>query len=152
MLCEMCGKEDDDLVRVSVEGSVLLVCPSCSRFGKTMGPAPGAARAGGGNGEAGPKGTAVQERIGSNQRRMSERDLYAELPDLELDPQWSRKVREAREKLGLTQEQFGAKINEKVSIVHKLESGGMVPPDALVRKLERTLKVRLTVSPQAPAA
>lgn len=150
MLCEMCGRESESLVRVKVEGSVLEVCTPCSRFGKTLAPTPGAV--GGGPTGGGGGNHDVQERLGSHQKRMTERDLYAELPDLELDPQWSRKVREAREKLGLTQEQFGAKINEKVSVVHKLESGGMVPPDALVKKLERTLKIRLTVSPQAPAA
>ncbi len=149
MLCEMCGKESETVVRVKVESSVLEVCTACSRFGKPLAPTPGAT--GGGNG-GGALGTDVQDRIGSHQKRMTERDLYAELPDLELDPQWSRKVREAREKLGLTQEQFGAKINEKVSVVHKLESGGMVPPDALVRKLERTLKVRLTARPEAAEA
>ena len=154
MLCEMCGKESDGLVRTAIEGSVLEVCTTCSKFGKVLSaPAGGAAGMGGGNGGGGGAGsTGVQERIGSHQKRMSERDLYAELPDLELDPSWSKKVREAREKLGLTQEQFGAKINEKVSVVHKLESGGMVPPDALVRKLERTLKVRLTARPEAAEA
>ncbi len=151
MLCEMCGKESETVVRVKVESSVLEVCTACSRFGKPLAPTPGAT-GGGGNGGGGALGTDVQDRIGSHQKRMTERDLYAELPDLELDPQWSRKVREAREKLGLTQEQFGAKINEKVSVVHKLESGGMVPPDALVRKLERTLKVRLTARPEAAEA
>ena len=109
----------------------------------------GAAVAGG---RSAGSSTTVQERLGSSQRRMSERDLYTELPERELDPAWSRKVREARERLGLTQEQFGAKINEKVSVVHKLESGAMIPPDDLVRKLERTLKVRLIARPEAAAA
>ncbi|MDE1821598.1 MAG: TIGR00270 family protein [Euryarchaeota archaeon] len=149
MVCEMCGRESESLVRVAIEGSVLEVCTACSRFGKVIGAPAGVAATSGGNGGS---AAAVQERIGGHQKRMTERDLYTELPDLELDPQWSKKVREAREKLGLTQEQFGAKINEKASVVHKLESGGMVPPDALVRKLERTLKVRLTAPPQAPSA
>lgn len=149
MLCEMCGKEGDVLVKVAIEGSILEVCTACSKFGKVIGaPAGGAVASGRAPGHGAGAGE-VQERLGSYQKRMSERDLYSELPDLELDPAWSKKVREAREKLGLTQEQFGARINEKVSVVHKLESGAFVPPDELIRKLERTLKVRLTVKAAA---
>jgi putative transcription factor len=150
MLCEMCGAESDSVVRASVEGSVLQVCPNCSKFGKVLS-APAAPAPSRGSSWDDPGPATVQERVGSHQKRMSERDLYTELPDMELDPEWSKRVREARERLGLTQEQFGAKINEKVSVVHKLESGGFVPPDALVKKLEKTLKVRLTVKAAAPA-
>jgi putative transcription factor len=150
MLCEMCGKESDGLTRVLIEGSRLEVCAQCARFGTPLSP-PAATGVSGGTSSRASSSTEVQERVGSYQKRMTERDLYTELPDRELDPEWSRRVREAREKLGLTQEQFGARINEKVSVVHKLESGAMDPPDELVRKLERVLKVRLTVPPAAAA-
>lgn len=150
MLCEMCGKEAEGVVRASVEGSVLQVCPNCVKFGTVLS-APAAPVSMGRGSWSDGSPPSVQERIGSHQKRMTERDLYTELPDMELDPEWSRKVREAREKLGLSQEQFGAKINEKASVVHKLESGGFVPPDALVKKLEKALKIRLTVKSAAAA-
>lgn len=152
MLCEMCGDESDSVIRVSVEGSILSVCPKCAKFGKPLATPATSSSGGGWSSSGGGPTSDVQDRVGSHQKRMAERDLYTELPDLELAPDWNQRIRIAREKMGLTQEQFGARINEKVSVVHKLESRAMVPPDALVRKLEKTLKVRLTEKPQAPTA
>jgi len=43
------------------------------------------------------------------------------------------------------------KLNEKKSVVLKLESGGFHPPDQLVRKLEHLLRIRLRADPEPPA-
>ena len=94
MLCEMCGKESDGLTRVTIEGSKLSVCSDCSRFGTALPGVPGGTVASGGAAVAGGRSagssTTVQERLGSSQRRMSERDLYTERPEREVDPAWSR--------------------------------------------------------------
>jgi ribosome-binding protein aMBF1 (putative translation factor) len=84
-------------------------------------------------------------------RRLEERDLYGDIGELELAPDWPKRVRGAREALGWTPEDFGKKLNEKKSIVLKLESGHFHPPDALVRKIEQLLKVRLRAEPGAAA-
>jgi putative transcription factor len=78
---------------------------------------------------------------------MEERDLYQELPELELVPDWPKRVRQAREKLGWSPEELGKRLNEKKSLVLKLESGNFRPPDATVRKVEHLLKVRLRANP-----
>jgi len=52
-------------------------------------------------------------------------------------------IRKAREALQLSQEDLGRKIAEKTSVLQKLEGGRLVPPEALVQKLERTLKIKL---------
>ena len=83
-------------------------------------------------------------------RRSEERDLFKELPELELAPDWGRKVRIARETLGWNPEELGKRLNEKKSVVLKIETGTMHPPDELVRKLEHLLKVRLRASPESP--
>jgi|ACXJ01.1.fsa_nt_gi putative transcription factor len=142
MICEMCGQEVDTVTPVNVEGSVLRTCGACAKFGRPVG-SPAAAP----GPRQGPDREALHERLGQARGRGLERDLFAELPDRELDPEWSRTIRQTRERLGLTQEQFGQRINEKTSVVHKLESGAFTPPDALVRKIERTFKVRLTARP-----
>ncbi len=142
MICEMCGRDTESVTPVKVEGSVLRVCNACLKFGRPLGPT------GAGAGpRQGPDREALHERLGQAQGRGLERDLFAELPERELDPDWSRTVRQTREGLGLTQEQFGQRINEKTSVVHQLESGALAPSDALVRKIERTFKVRLTARP-----
>lgn len=143
MICEMCGKEVPTLNRVQLEGTVLELCADCSRFGVVLTPPASAPPAAGAGGSVG----SVDERVRARARRGEERDLFQELPDLELLPDWPKRVRQAREKLGWTPEELGKRLNEKKSLVLKLESGNFHPPDATVRKVEHLLKVRLRANP-----
>ena len=59
---------------------------------------------------------------------------------------YNLKIRQAREKLGLSHEELGKKINEKASVLSKLETGKMAPNNMLVTKLEHALKIKLLVS------
>jgi putative transcription factor len=61
----------------------------------------------------------------------------------ELVLDYGQVIRKARETMQLSQEDLGRKIAEKTSVLQKLEGGRLVPPEALVQKLERTLKIRL---------
>ena len=45
---------------------------------------------------------------------------------------YESKIRQAREKLGLSHEELGKKINEKASVLSKLETGKMTPNNVLV--------------------
>jgi putative transcription factor len=65
---------------------------------------------------------------------------------LELVEDFGTKVRKAREKLGLSHEELGKKINEKVSLLRKIETGRMTPNDKLTATLEHVLKVKLITS------
>jgi putative transcription factor len=145
MLCEMCGKDAETLNMVRVEGTVLQLCADCSRFGVAVSPppAPATVRSGASAGSSG----SVDDRLRIHSRRMAERDLFQELPDLQLLPDWPKRVRQAREKLGWSPEELGKKLNEKKSLVLKLESGASHPSDATVRKVEHLLKVRLRANP-----
>jgi putative transcription factor len=146
MLCEMCGKETPSPISVRLEGTVLNLCADCARFGTVVSPPAGA---------PGPTGVrpgavapgSLDDRLRVRARRMEERDLYQELPELELVPDWPKRVRQAREKLGWSPEELGKRLNEKKSLVLKLESGNFRPPDATVRKVEHLLKVRLRANP-----
>jgi len=64
---------------------------------------------------------------------------------LELVDNFGSHIRQAREKLGLTHEDLGRKISEKVSVLKKIESGKMTPTHQLAERLEHTLRVRLLV-------
>lgn len=148
MLCEMCGQDVESVNSVRVEGTVLRLCPNCSRFGTVLA-APAAGSAGGGA-PGGPV-TPVDERLARRGRRMEERDLFRELPDMDLAPDWFKRIRAAREKLTWTPEDLGKKLNEKKSVVLKMESGSFRPPDAMIPRLEHLLKVRLRADPEPSA-
>ena len=143
MLCEMCGNDVETTRRVRIEQSVLQLCPACARFGTPVDPPPAAAAA------PSPRTTEPTVRSGrpTRSRRLEERDLYQEIGELELAPDWGPRVRRAREALAWTPEELAKRLNEKKSVVLKLEGGAFHPPDALVRKLEHLLKVRLRADP-----
>jgi putative transcription factor len=147
MICEICGKEVDVTSRVRVEESVLRLCPACAHFGELLDPPP--APAGLPTGGSRPRPPVTATRPAGTMRRLEERDLYSDAGELELAPDWAKRVRVAREALGWKPEDLGKKLNEKKSVVLKIESGGFHPPDALVRKLEHLLKVRLRADPES---
>jgi len=55
-------------------------------------------------------------------------------------------IRNARNKKGLTHDQLGQKINEKVTLIRKIESGALRPDEIMAKKLERFLGISLYVS------
>ncbi len=150
MLCEMCGKDVETLSRVRIERSVLRLCADCARFGTPIDPPTAAPAGAAAVGRPRPAGATPAVRAVRAGRRLEERDLYQDIGELELAPDWNKRVRIAREALGWTPDDLGRKLNEKKSVVLKLESGNFHPPDALVRKLERALQVRLRAEPEVP--
>ena len=60
-----------------------------------------------------------------------------------LTADYAAKVRKAREKSGMTQAEFAKALNEKESVLQKLETGAFHPPISMARKLEKLLKITL---------
>jgi len=61
----------------------------------------------------------------------------------EIVDDYAEKIREARERIGLTREVLAAMVGEKVSTIRRIESGKLAPTIQLARKLERVLKIKL---------
>ncbi len=131
-LCEMCGKEQEHLRAVSVEGTRLMLCDRCSRFGEEIQPpeTPPVTRT----------GAPRVIRPGAPRRAP---DLSLQQPEYDLAPDFPDRLRRAREARGWKREELARRVNEKLSVLEKLEKGRMRPPDTLVAKLERILEVRL---------
>jgi putative transcription factor len=128
MNCEMCGMETKSLKKILVEGTVLSVCPRCAKYGKEITPA------------------TSQSAIPVPFRKTAvpkETDIYEKMPDEELVDDYNERIRKAREARGWSQEELGKRINEKRSIIAKIETKEFRPPDALVKKLESTLNIKL---------
>ena len=142
MLCEMCGKESEFTKTISIEGTHLKVCKECSRFGE------GAEGKGGvtkkGAVPSGQSHTMASERLEARERRMRTRSIYQEEETTDLIPEYSKVIREARMARDWKQEVLAAKINEKTSVIAKLENGTLRPNDALLKKLEHELNIKLT--------
>jgi len=133
MICELCGKETERTKAVFIEGTRLTVCMECARFGETR---------------VSPKGTQapkplITQRLEKRERRMRGRDVYSDEENLELVEDYPQRIREARTARNWKQEVLAAKINEKKSVINKLESGDIRPDDELVHKLERALGIKL---------
>jgi putative transcription factor len=141
MLCEMCGKEVPSTSRVRLERTVLNLCPDCARFGQPVDPVPAPSASPERPGR--PTGGGGASRPAISRRRLEERDLYQDIGEMELATDWFRRVRVAREARTWKPEDLAKKLNEKKSIVLKIESGSFRPPDALVRKIEHLLQIRL---------
>ena len=134
MICELCGADVPRLKNVAIDATILAVCTDCSRFGDEV--ATPALR-------QSTMPPIIAQRLEMRQRRMTPRDVYTQAEELELAEDFPARIRQAREARGWKQADLGAKINERVSVIAKLESGAISPGDALVRKLERELGIKL---------
>ncbi len=125
MQCDMCGQELEVLFLTEIEGTKLNVCKNCSRYGKII--------------------KSVSERVEQEKKKFAEKFTKPSQPELieYIVPDYSRRVRAAREKLGMMQEAFAKKISEKESLLNKIERGSMEPSIPLAKKLEKILGIKL---------
>ena len=130
MLCELCGSEAKFLKDMKIEGSVLKVCPGCAPLGTEPTERE----------RLGVKGY-VNQQLQKRARRMTTRSPFEGVQ--ELAPDYAARVRKAREQRGWDHETLARNLNEKKNLITKVESGTFHPPDKLVKKLERTLNIKL---------
>lgn len=141
MRCEVCGRNiRGKPFNVVIEGAKLLVCSECSKHGTLVSNAPSKIT----------EGAKTSLKPSAEKAKPAKVKLAHKTSDkveisMELAEDFAYKIRQAREKLGLTHEELGKRINEKVSVLKKIESGKMVPDDKLVAKLEHALRIRLMV-------
>ncbi len=62
----------------------------------------------------------------------------------DLAPDYGDRIRSAREGESLSQEELAKELNEKASLIRKLERGDVLPSDDVQRKLEREFGISLT--------
>lgn len=146
MQCEMCGKETGDLSVALVEGSELEVCSECESFGEVLhdeSDDTGSSTASSSDG-AGASGASTSRSSGGGGGGGGggRRDPFEEMGALASD--YPERVRQAREGMELTQEELADRLNEKQSLIRKIEGGDMRPDEEVRGKLESALEVSLT--------
>ena len=132
MRCEVCGREifGSPNYRV-IEGGKLTVCGQCAQFSTQ---------------EWDP--TRPQARKTPTRRRSAQpaprrRSDIDSAESLELVDDYGMLIKKARQKKGLSVEDFARQIREKESVVKKLEKENMNPPMNLVKKVQNSLGIMI---------
>ncbi len=137
----MCGKEIPlrASVEVRIEGAVMRICPSCyarytvGRVSKTR------------QDDRARASTSMQKpqpRVGFTQQLKPRRER---IERYEIVKDYSERIRRAREAMGLSTRDLANMIKESENIVKRIESGRLVPPIDLARRIENVLKIQLVV-------
>ena len=146
--CEMCGASKSSLTTVKVEGAKLDLCDECKDFGtevRTESSSSGSSKysTSSSSGKSSSSSSSSSSSDGSSKRRR--RDMFDDMEELATD--YDQRVREARESRGLSQQDLAGELNEKTSLIRKIERGDVLPSDDVRKKLERKLDVSLTEGP-----
>jgi len=134
MICEMCGKNVTFCKKVTIEGVHLEVCAECAKFGtearketaKSEGPKP-----------------IITQRLEVREKRGKPRDIYVAQETEELADDFAARIRDARQKRGMSQKDLAMRINERVTVLSKIETGDMRPDERLIAKLQKELGITL---------
>ncbi len=151
--CEMCGTETASPNRVKIEGAELDVCDECTDFGTEIKTGAGTSStstkystssSGSSNSTSSSSRTGTSATSSSSSGGGRRRDMYDDIEELATD--YDERIRTAREKSGLSQEDLANQLNEKASLIRKIERGETLPSDDIQSKLERSLDIDLTES------
>lgn len=136
-VCELCGETFyGKPIIVDLDGYRAYLCGNCARrvkrSGKPKGEDAAVTRK-----EAPVKQQLRKEQTGSRVRRKEP------LEEIELIEDYGKKIREARESLGLSIEQVAAALNIKASLLRNIEAGRVVPSHEVARSIEKLLEVSI---------
>jgi putative transcription factor len=117
MACDMCGKNLAK-VKANIEGVEMDVCMDCLSYGKRI---------------TTPRPIVKRQRYQKAESQITESIVgnYAQL------------IKQAREKRNYKQEQFAKMLNEKESLMQRIEAGKQRPNMELVKKLQKMLNITL---------
>ena len=145
--CEMCGAEQASLTTTKVEGAELELCSSCTDFGtevrdESSGSGGGKYSTSSSTGKSSSSSSGSSgSGSGSSGSSRRPRDMFDDMEEIATD--YDDRIRDARESRGLSQEDLADQLNEKASLIRKLERGDTLPTDEIQRKLERAHDISL---------
>jgi putative transcription factor len=156
--CEMCGADTSDPKTVKVEGAELDVCSECADFGTevtTQGTSStstkystGSSSSASGSSSSSTSGSSSGSGSGGSGGGRRPSDMFDDMGELAQD--YDDIIRDARESKGLSQSELADELNEKASLITKLERGDTLPSDDVQSKLERYLGINLDAGSGSP--
>lgn len=135
MGCDLCGR-NGQLFQAKVEGTTIQVCDRCAKYGQVLKRIPTAKEQ---KERAKLLVKEAEARIASPGGAAS--DTTETLLLVRSDS--ARLIKQARERLGLKQEELAKRLNLKESQLHKYESGVHQPELETARMLEKALRITL---------
>ena len=161
----MCGKfAGPDLIDCEIDGARMSVCKSCAKFGTKISQKLEHAYEGQETEVTfvrskpdgkGPSVSHVKVKTGlpqtkqprSNNQRRRRDVLYS---DQVLIDDFGQVIKDKRKSKGWSLEDFAQMINEKASLIQKIEKSEFNPPENLIVKIERKLDISLKEEATAP--
>jgi len=117
--------------RVLLEGAKITVCDNCAQHGKKIYKAPKNATI----------AKRTQKRPQSNARKQPIKPKGVEA--LEIVSDYANRIRNTRNNLKLNQDQFAQKLNEKPSLLKRIEAGKVEPTIKLAKKIQKIYNLQL---------
>ena len=119
--CDLCGKDSAPIL-AKVEGVEMSVCTGCAKFGEIM------------------RQPSSSYKPSYGKRRLAPK---MDQPEYRVVRDYSARINTVRKQRQLTQEEFAKLLNEKTSIVNKMEAGSFRPGIGLAKKMEKLLSIKL---------
>jgi len=132
--CPICGgKIWGKGQKVLIEGAKITVCQSCAHLGKKI--------------ITKTKKSDIEKlaikKPRSNKSKQSFKSSRNLEPSIEIISDYSKRIRNVRTQKNLTQEQFAQKLNEKPSLIRRIESGKLEPNLKLAKKIEEVYNIKI---------
>jgi len=148
MQCEMCGETIRGVPKlVRVEGAELQVCSKCEKYGTEVQQVRR-------TGIAASRPTVPKQgrpgAVVASPSAYRKRDLF-DYMEGEIVDDYAIRIRHAREEKGLSQKDLAMQLKEKEHLIKKIENGELIPEDAVRKKLEKALEIRLVDAPETDA-
>ena len=125
--CQLCGEETDSTVKAKIEGAVMKVCDSCSEMGEK-----------------------IQKKTKKNSKKSKKKKRKRTSKDEEkvLTNNYGEKIRNERENREMTMEELADQMNEKTSVIQKIEQEELKPDKKLAGKISKKLGLKMYVNPE----
>ena len=123
--CELCGKDTDSLKKAKIEGATLKVCDSCAEMGET-----------------------VKTQSKTRKKKKKKRTKRKKRDTKTLASDYGERVKNARENEKLSISEVSDDLNEKESVIKKIENQDLKPDKSLAGKLATKFGIELYVNPE----
>jgi putative transcription factor len=133
--CEICGREIiGKKYEKIVEGVKMILCEKCASHGESYFQPIASSK--------------LTKPVRLKTIVKPKPSVNKEYLELEVIPDYYKIVKSAREKTGLTQEEFAKMLKEKLSVIQKIETGKIIPDINLAKRIEHLLKIKLLTPAQ----